>query len=76
MQSVYLCIHFARFSIYYIIISIIISFNRGRGDFIAKDVFRFEMHIFIIFGFFFFGFFWITDFLSYYLWLFAQIESV
>lgn len=47
MQSVYLCIHFARFSIYYIIISIIISFNRGRGDFIAKDVFRFEMHTYL-----------------------------
>lgn len=31
------------------------------GDFIAKDVFRFEMHIFIIFVFVFF-FFTVTDF--------------
>lgn len=54
MQSVYLCIHFARFSIYYIIISIIISFNRGRRFHSERCIsFRFEMHIFIIFVLFF-----------------------
>lgn len=49
MQSVYLCIHFARFSIYYVIISIILLVSTVViGDFIAKNVcfwfFDFEMH--------------------------------